>query len=88
MTIWKKNVEVSRTRTLITMPFPFRIIHVGAQHGILHLWAEVEENNPVTVTRLLVVVGTGWERPPGNLTHLGSALCGPFMWHVYEEVAE
>jgi hypothetical protein len=86
MTIWK-TVGVKVARQDIKMPFPFRIIHVGEQGGIPYLWAEVDESKPL-VTRTIVVVGTGMDMPPGNLRHLGSVQCGPFMWHVYEEAAE
>lgn len=60
-----------------------RILHVGDDpNGVPSVWAEVEphktHNKPYRVT----VIGTGEEVPEG-LTHLGSLLNSPFVWHVY-----
>ena len=84
MTIWKQAIDV-RTN-VVRMPWPFTILSVQSQENRLHLWAEVEADNPVMVTRSIEVYGTGWEIPehPDPRRFIGTAQSGPFVWHVYE----
>lgn len=63
-----------------------RVLMVADQRGTLTLWAEQEDGNTVPY-REFVVVGTGFEAPAG-LEHVGSAVCGEFVWHVYAEPVE
>jgi hypothetical protein len=37
-----------------------------------------------TSTRTVLVFGTG-HRIPDGWSHLGSAVCGPFVWHAYSK---
>lgn len=43
------------------------------------MWVEVEDDTHNTE---YLVVGTGWELELG-LEHVGSAICGQFVWHIY-----
>jgi hypothetical protein len=84
LTIWKQEIQ---TRTnMVRMPWPFTILSVQSQDNRLHLWAEVEADNPVIVTRCIEVYGTGWDIPPhpDQKRFIGTAQTGPFVWHAYE----
>ena len=84
-TIWKAPLPNTGTN-IVTMPWPFRILAVQAQHGQRQLWAEVEADNPVKVSRAIEVYGTGWDIPshPEPKRFIGTAQDGPFVWHVFE----
>jgi hypothetical protein len=72
-------------RTSPTMKLPWsredRLLLIAEQHGIVTLWAEQEDERAVD-TREFRLVGTGSERPPGY-EHVGSAIVGETVWHVY-----
>lgn len=77
----------------VDMPLGAQIVLVGWQGpdpAQLCIWAEVEcADGPslegVEMVRTqLKVFGTGHEMPYENLKHLGSAIAGPFVWHVYQ----
>lgn len=69
--------------TRIEMPQRSRVIHVAQQHAgtFPTLWIE-HFDSPETVLRKYVIHGTGAEFEDG--VHVGSAMCGPFVWHVFE----
>lgn len=60
-----------------------RVLMVADQGGTLTLWAEQEDSKPADL-RKFEIVGTGWEVPAGR-EHLGSAVCGDLVWHVYAD---
>lgn len=60
-----------------------RVLLIDDQDGRLTLWAEQEDERP-TPFREFVMTGTGSEAPAG-FEHVGSAICGEFVWHVYAE---
>lgn len=64
----------------LLMPKGARVIRVSAQMDQICLWAIGDLDQP-KVPRLFYVAGTGHPIPPGE--HLGSADCGPFVWHVF-----
>ena len=59
----------------------WRAVHVAMQDGKPTVWAEVRTDGDVLQRRLLVV-GTGYPVPDG-CEHVGSAMDGQFVWHVY-----
>lgn len=63
-----------------------KVLLIADQRGTLTLWAEQEDERPPT-PRLFEVVGTGGIRPEG-MEHVGSAVCGDFVWHVYAQPVE
>ena len=83
--IWKHELRVAVTN-VVTMPWPFTILSVQVQAGELCLWAEVEADNPVRVSRTIEVYGTGWGIPshPEPKRFIGTAQSGPFVWHAFE----
>ncbi len=46
------------------------------------VWIE-HQLRTATMKMRLQAVGTGEDIPPDG-AHIGSAWCGPYMWHVYE----
>ena len=44
------------------------------------IWIEHDENDPIAI---YVVHGTGHSIPDDGREHVGSCLCGQFVWHVY-----
>lgn len=60
-----------------------RVVLVAQQHNqeMPTVWIEYDPSN-YTFTNY-VVIGTGqqWVNDQGE--HVGSAVCGPFVWHVY-----
>lgn len=95
-TIWKyelKETDVQR----VGMPAGAELLHVASQrvekHGpdqygswdALCMWALLDPDAP-TVERLVAIVGTGNPAPALNddAKYVGSAQCGPFVWHVFD----
>lgn len=62
-------------------------LFVAAQGARLTLWGEV---NPLREDseRRFIVYGTGQEVQGRSKNYIGSAVCGPYVWHVYEDVSE
>ena len=83
-TIHKYPLILSGEAQTIALPGESRLLTVADQHGCPTLWFEVDTDGPVAL-RVFVVVGTGHELPrEGNPNYVGTAFCGPFVWHVYE----
>lgn len=82
MIVFKYKLQVCRSQTL-ELPVGAELLHVDVQHGEICLWAKVDawakrEN------RIFCVAGTGHELPDGELKHVGTVMCGPYVWHVFE----
>ncbi len=69
----------------LTIPWTrVKVVHVAQQSQVLPtVWAEVSGTQTQTGHKLHVI-GTGWPVPE-HLEHVGSAVCGDFVWHVYRE---
>ena len=85
--IWKFKVNTTGD-TELQMPAGARVIHVaGNPTGLtgVYLWAIVD---PATAleTRRFKSVGTGFGFDEFGLEHLGTAICGAFVWHVFEQI--
>lgn len=72
----------SGMRSAVAMPRDSTILLVSHQEGNLTLWAEVDTDYD-QVTRNFEVVPTGGPCPLGS-SHVGTAVIGGFVWHVYE----
>jgi hypothetical protein len=82
-TVWKYELKLLDEQ-IVTLPYKSRCVHVGADpKGRLCLWAEVETDNPL-VEYGVRVEGTGHPLSEGFI-HVGSAVIGNFVWHVYLE---
>jgi hypothetical protein len=82
-TIYKYKLAIEAEQTLHIPGGRNNCLLVAAQDGALTIWFEVDTTQPEQ-PHTIHVVGTG--RPVENMelkTHLGSAIEGPFVWHVY-----
>jgi hypothetical protein len=82
--VWK--YVLSPGENVISAPRGSRIVAVGpAMPGANGpaVWVEREKDADPTVTMRVAAIGTG-HPVPSEALHIGSAWCGPFMWHVYE----
>jgi hypothetical protein len=97
MTILKYRIPIGDRPVSITMPWGARILHVAGQANFYFspfLWALVDtEEKPVQ--RLFTVIGDDSPcdgiankahelAPPAPSNYIGSAHCGPYVWHVFE----
>jgi len=83
--VWKYPLVIT-DRQPIALPAGAQIRTVQLQAGVVCVWAEVEPAARLQ-PRTIVIVGTGHTLPTTALVYLGSVQQGPFVWHVYEEVA-
>ena len=91
-TIWKFPLQ-ERDVQRLRMPEGARLLYVDAQDPggpypqlWLTLWAQVDPSKP-TVERLIAIVGTGDPTPDADdpsAIYVGSAICGAFVWHVFD----
>ena len=82
-TIWKFPLALVDAYP-VDMPRGARILSVADQNGTLCLWAEVDPEAPCE-TRRIRIVGSGHPVPQEpKLQFIGTAVQGPFVWHVYE----
>ncbi len=83
--IWK--YELHPGENVIPVPPGSRIIAVSAAEPDPSdgpaIWIERDRFGSETWTIRVRAVGTGHDIPVDGV-HIGSAWCGPFMWHVYE----
>lgn len=68
---------------------PGRVVHVGYQGDpsmLPVIWIEHEVDRLTEVPVPYYFFGTGHRFVHGNKTtaHVGSAVCGDFVWHVYK----
>lgn len=71
----------------IGLPVGSQVVNVGEQEGKITLWIEEEyADMPVMEDRHFLVYATGEPFNPTNKTHVGTALVGEYVWHVYEVV--
>lgn len=82
--IFKYPLAVTAERQTIRIPAGGRIVCLHEQYGLPTLWAEIPASE---VDRLdergFLVVATGQPIPWGY-SYVGTAHCGPYVWHVYE----
>ncbi len=83
--IWKRTVEhheLRRGMFEVEAPGLGSVLHVGTQDGECPvLWFAVDtdrEEHSVSFE----IGGTGTPKPIG--LHVGSCICGSFVWHIFE----
>ncbi len=84
--VWKYKLNMVEL-TAILLPVGSKVVHVGEQLGLPHIWVEQSvEDNVDKETRYFYFVGTGHALPTGHahIDHRGTYFQGPFVWHVYE----
>ena len=67
----------------IDLPLLTAFRHLEMQGDSLCMWAEVDPESPPK-ERTFYIVGTG-HVVPSESTFLGTALCPPFVWHLYQQ---
>jgi hypothetical protein len=84
--IYKYPVPVDDQWHEVLTPGPSVIVHVDCQgaFGTVNLWAEVDIDAAGSLTRKMRAFATGQAIPDG-IYYVGTALAGPFVWHVYAE---
>jgi hypothetical protein len=87
-TIHKYVLDINAPRVEMPARGRCKILLVANQPArmsdtMIAIWVEVE-NGERLVQRDFQVFGTGFTLPDDGLEHVGSAICGAFVWHVYE----
>lgn len=73
------------TAGFVDLPVNAKIVHVGEQNGVIHIWAQVEQLPRREVRRKFLRVPTGGIVTP-NAEHIGTVqMESGLVWHVYEE---
>jgi hypothetical protein len=85
-TIYKYELPL-KDAVEIEMPIGARVLTAHEQNGKPYIWALVDHTARLgTEHRRFWIVGTG--NPAGHVAdevYVGSAFCGPFVWHVFTE---
>lgn len=84
MTIFKYRLDIENLQ-IIEMPIGAQILHVDNQRGELCLWALVTPGM-ITKDRVIEIIGTGQPMDDYSRKHIGSAVVGPYVWHVFERM--
>jgi hypothetical protein len=85
--VFKYRLAFTDIPVAIPMPLGSRLLHVDVQEGdlgrsALYIWALVNPEE-YSVNRIFIVCATGQEVREGA-RHVGTAMDGPFVWHVFE----
>ena len=84
-TIYKYPIPVIDGWQEFDLPECADLVHFATDPiGALCMWAEIDTLAPTEVRRFCIV-GTGHPIPDGA-KHMGAAIQGPFVWHLYESV--
>lgn len=87
--IYKYNLTSPGNTTLL-MPTGAQVLKVAEQHGSICLWAMVDPGASEQ-ERLFTMIGTGWDLEDefaDKLEYIDTYMSGPFVWHVFEIVAD
>lgn len=69
--------------TVLELPAEAQVRYVGSQDGNFPtLWIELPAEPQVHYLKTFEVRGTGYPFDGGS--YIGTAICGPFVWHVFE----
>lgn len=87
-TIHKFTIDAGhRASWLLALPLAAKALLVAQgprqEPETFQVWFELDADAP-TLPRQFKVIGTGHAVPSGVL-HVGSVVCPPFVWHLYEE---
>jgi hypothetical protein len=82
-TIHKYTLDVSNGQRLL-MPRNADVLCAQMQDGLIRLWAVVDDKADME-TRIVDVIGTGWEMPSevGRSDYIGTIQAGRLVWHVF-----
>lgn len=83
--VWKYPLSGFTGEQNVQLPKGCKILFVGAQNGIIHLWVLVT-HKPVDEweDHVFEVFATGEEISGWNRReHIGTTMVGPEVWHVF-----
>ena len=82
ITIYKYKLELTEYQE-ISLPKNSEILHFNFQNQIPYIWAVVDTKKPMELVKF-VIRGTGHPiLTPETLDYCGTALDGPFVWHLF-----
>lgn len=81
--IWKFEVPIINTATVLKMPVGAKALTVQMQGHKPCLWAEVSPGSP-TEDRMFAWFGTGHQLPERLMTYIGTVQQECYVWHLYE----
>lgn len=86
--IYKYSIEVGQPSTL-ELPLNAKILKVTGQDGEIMMWVSQTVETELTgtwdeETRSFLVYANGEPYNPVGKTHVGTALVGEYVWHVFE----
>jgi hypothetical protein len=82
--IWRNPLRITSSQELI-VPRGTEWLSVGQRDGHLSLWYICDPAEP-TETRTIRIIGTGPPIEETAILYIGTADCGNFVWHVFEEL--
>lgn len=85
--VWKFPLS-RRGRNALEIPVGAKVLHVGFQTHVPHIWILVDPDAPKEKV-IYWVIGTGHGMPAEILLeHVGTALSDEesYVWHVFEEI--
>lgn len=86
-TIHKFGVLPGSAWTVIDIPADAKVVKVGEQGGsTVLIWVELDNDAP-KAERYFKIFGTGHLIEEDSV-YVGTVFIGPYVWHVYEKVAE
>lgn len=85
--VLRYELEIGGT-TDLAIPRSAQLLHIDVKEGadVVSLWALVHAEMEATRPRSFRVIGTGWEVDQSELTYVGTARSGHYVWHVFEVV--
>lgn len=81
-TIYKYDFD-NRTSLQLTLCNPKVVLVAQQSRPLPTVWIEQDLDLAPNTVLTLAVFGTGHTLPDAGVSHVGSAVCGPFVWHVY-----
>lgn len=89
MVIWKYPIPHVNSDFSISVPLPFRVVHVGLDELGPALWIrhELPSDADQKVEARFQIIGTGHHHA-SNLVYWGTYKVGPFVWHIMSDPEE
>lgn len=85
--IWKYQINLNDlARHDIEVPIGATPVLVADQHGhsgYISIWYRCDPTAPKSKRRIQIV-GTGWVEINPLAVHLGSVVCGDYVWHLFD----
>jgi len=84
--VWKYTLPLNDDTTILNMPMHAELLHFDNQNGIPTMWVLVDpEGGDGSEVRSFRIVGTGHKLKDDVFYYsVGTAIFGPFVWHLFE----